>query len=154
MRVNNCRLLSPVVVGYVFCLCAGCSSKDPGPELIPVTGVVLMDEQPLINADLIFIPVETTPGVGGQARTKESGEFAVTYSRGGEGLPAGNYRVAVSYRLMPDGTPVPEGDTTPPIESPARETLPRKYSDYDQSELKATVSPGKPIELRLTTKKK
>tara|TARA_R110002111_G_scaffold262289_1_gene337817 strand:+ start:102555 stop:102923 length:369 start_codon:yes stop_codon:yes gene_type:complete len=122
--------------------------------LTPVSGVVLLNEQPLVNADLIFIPVETTPGVGGQARTKESGEFAVIYSRGGEGLPQGNYRVAVSYRLMPDGTPVPEGDTTPPIESPASETLPRKYSDYDHSELTATVSPGKPIELKLTTKKK
>lgn len=70
-------------------------------------------------------------------------------------LPAGSYRVAVSYRLMPDGSPVPEGegDTTPPIESPASESLPLKYSDYDKSELKATVSPGEPIELKLTTKK-
>lgn len=154
MSVNNCRQLLPVVVVLFSYLWSGCGSKDPGPELTPVTGVILLNEQPLVNADLIFIPVEATPGVGGQARTKESGKFNVTYSRGGEGLPAGNYRVAVSYRLMPDGTPVPEGDTTPPIESPASETLPRKYSDYDHSELTATIAPGKPIELKLTTKKK
>ena len=153
MRLYVCRHLSPVVLVFVLCFSAGCGSKDQGPELTAVTGVVLLDEKPLDNADLIFIPVESTPGVGGQARTKEGGNFNIIYSRGGEGLPAGNYRVAVSYRLMPDGSPVPEGDTTPPIESPARETLPLKYSDYDQSELKATVSPGKPIELKLTTKK-
>ncbi|WP_145309242.1 hypothetical protein [Gimesia fumaroli] len=117
------------------------------------TGTVLLNEEPLVNADLYFVPLEGTPGVGGQARTKEAGEFQVIYRRGGEGLPAGTYRVAVSYRLMPDGTPVPEGDTTPPIESPARETLPRKYADPDQSELRATVAPGQPIELKLTTKK-
>jgi len=154
MSVKNCRQLLSVVVVLFSCIYSGCGSKDPGPELTPVTGVVVLNEQPLFNADLFFIPVETTPGVGGQARTKERGEFNVTYGRGGEGLPTGNYRVAVSYRLMPDGTPVPEGDTTPPIESPASETLPPQYSDYDHSELTATVSPGKPIELNLTTKKK
>jgi len=35
-----------------------------------VTGVVLLDEEPLGNADLLFIPVDSTPGIGGQARTK------------------------------------------------------------------------------------
>ncbi|MCA9015424.1 MAG: carboxypeptidase regulatory-like domain-containing protein [Planctomycetaceae bacterium] len=138
---------------FLLFFSTGCASKDPGPELTPVTGVVLLNDEPLVNADLIFIPLEGTPGVGGQARTKAAGEFKIIYSHGGEGLPVGTYRVAVSYRLMPDGSPVPEGDTTPPIESPARETLPRKYADSDQSELKATVAPGKPIELKLTAKK-
>ncbi|MCH9652231.1 MAG: hypothetical protein K0U86_19050 [Planctomycetes bacterium] len=148
------RHVSPVVLVVVLSLCTGCGSKDPGPELTSVTGVILLNEKPLDNAELIFIPVESTPGVGGRARTKEGGKFNMIYSRGGEGLPEGNYRVAVSYRLMPDGSPVPEGDTTPPIESPASETLPLKYCDYDKSELKATVSPGKPITLKLTTTKK
>lgn len=153
MEMNDFKPLSSVVLVACLCLIAGCSSKDPGPELTAVAGTVLLNEKPLVNADLNFIPVESTPGVGGEARTKESGEFTVNYSRGGEGLPAGKYRVIVSYRLMPDGSPVPEGDTTPPIESPASETLPDKYSDYDKSQLKAPVSPGKPVELKLTTKK-
>ncbi len=148
------RQLSPVVLVFVFCLAYGCESKKQGPELTSVTGVVFLNEEPLANADIIFIPVESTPGVGGQSRTKDGGKFNINYRRGGEGLPEGNYRVAVSYRLMPDGSPVPEGDTTPPIESPARETLPLEYCDYDKSQLKATVSAGKPIEIKLTTKKK
>lgn len=153
MSLYRCTQIAPAAVVFLLISCMGCSSKDPGPELTPTTGNVLLNEEPLVNADLYFVPLEGTPGVGGQARTKAAGEFEVTYSRGGAGLPAGTYRVAVSYRLMPDGTPVPEGDTTPPIESPARETLPRKYSDHDHSELKATVAPGKSIELKLTAKK-
>ena len=153
MSLIHCRQIAPAAVVFLLFLLTGCSSKEPGPELTPATGTVLLNEEPLVNADLYFVPLEGTPGVGGQARTREAGEFDVMYSRGGAGLPAGTYRVAVSYRLMPDGTPVPEGDTTPPIESPARETLPRKYSDHDHSELKATVAPEKPIELKLTAKK-
>lgn len=153
MSLNHCRQVAFAAVLFLLIYSTGCSSKEPGPELTPTTGTVLLNEEPLVNADLVFIPLEGTPGVGGQSRTKEAGEFEVIYSHGGAGLPAGTYRVAVSYRLMPDGTPVPEGDTTPPIESPARETMPRKYTDHDQSELKATVAPGKPIELKLTTKK-
>lgn len=153
MSLYHCRQVAPVAIMFLLFYSTGCSSKEPGPELTPTTGTVLLNEEPLVNADLVFIPLEGTPGVGGQARTKEAGEFEVIYSRGGEGLPVGTYRVAVSYRLMPDGTPVPEGDTTPPIESPARETLHRKYSSQDDSGLRATVSPGTPIELKLTKKK-
>ncbi|WP_145174776.1 carboxypeptidase-like regulatory domain-containing protein [Gimesia aquarii] len=151
--MHKSRLLSFTTLVVFLCYIVGCGSKETGPELTAVTGSVLLNEKPLANADLHFIPVESTPGVGGEARTKASGEFNVVYSRGGEGLPAGNYRVTVSYRLMPDGSPVPEGDTTPPIESPASETLPGIYSDYDKSQLKATVAPGKPVEIKLITKK-
>ncbi|WP_339732669.1 hypothetical protein [uncultured Gimesia sp.] len=154
MRFDPCGQVISAVVMFLFCFCVGCgSATEPGPELTPVTGAVSLNDEPLVNADLVFIPLEGTPGVGGQARTKEAGEFNVIYSRGGEGLPVGTYRVAASYRLLPDGTPVPEGDTTPPIESPAKETLHRKYSSQDESELRATVSPGTPIELKLTKKK-
>lgn len=153
METNKCAPFLSVVLIIFLCSLIGCGTKDPGPELTAVMGTVSLNEKPLANADLHFIPVESTPGVGGEARTKEGGGFNVIYSRGGEGLPAGNYRVTVSYRLMPDGSPVPEGDTTPPIESPATEQLPRKYSDYDHSQLKATIAPGKPVDLKLTTKK-
>ncbi|QDU50131.1 hypothetical protein [Gimesia panareensis] len=142
------------VVLLVCGLCVGCGSGEEGPELGPVTGIVMMNEEPLVNADVFFLPIEGTPGVGGQGRTKEGGQFEIVYFRGGEGLPAGDYRVAVSYRLMPDGTPVPEGDDTPPIESPASESLPAKYSSKDHSEIKVKVKPGQPVELKLTGKKK
>jgi hypothetical protein len=129
----------------------GCGSGKPeGPELVPVTGTVLLDGKPLPGADVTFVPTENTPGMGGSARTDEEGKFELTYARGDSGAPAGQYRVTVSRRLMPDGTPVPVDDETPPIDSPARETLPAVYNDPEQTRLTATVEAnGSSVELKL-----
>lgn len=129
---------------------SGCGSDDPGPTLQPVTGTVFLDNKPLANADVTFQPLGETPGIGGQSRTDESGKFQVNYARGGEGLPEGEYRVAVSLRIMPDGQPAPADEQVDPIESQARETLPSKFSDIEKSELQVTVKQGQPIELKLT----
>lgn len=129
---------------------SGCGSEDPGFTLEPVSGTVLMDNKPLANAVITFQPMGATPGIGGQSRTDEEGKFQVLYGRGGEGLPEGEYRVAVSLRIMPDGSPAPADENVDPIESPARETLPPKYSNIERSELKVDVKQGQPIELKLT----
>ncbi len=108
-----------------------------------------MQGEALSDADLRFYPEEETPGNGGSARTNEGGAFRITYARGGDGLPVGSYRVTVSRRLMPDGTPVPADDETPPIESPARESIAPKFSEFEQSELTVTVKSNTPIQLEL-----
>lgn len=146
--LQNCCLLACVI------LIPGCgkSSAPQGPPLVPVVGALTHQGKPLAGADIFFFPGETTDGVGGRARSDEAGKFQVMYGRGGTGLPAGPYRVAVSLRIMPDGTPVPPNDETPPIESPARETLPPKYSNPEQSELKVVVTEGVPIEIVLDAK--
>ncbi|UUO09107.1 hypothetical protein M4951_12520 [Blastopirellula sp. J2-11] len=153
MSAIEFRLSMIAIVLLISGVCAGCGSSEEGPELTPATGMVMLDDKPLVNADVYFLPINDTPGIGGKGRTREEGEFEIVYYRGGQGLPAGDYRVAVSYRLMPDGAPVPENDTTPPIESPARESLPSRYSSQEQSALRATVASGQPVELKLTTKK-
>ncbi len=133
----------------------GCGSSDEGPEVFPVTGTVTLNSEPLADADVTFYPTGDTLGAGGFGRTDAEGKFELQYNRGGMGAPAGVYRVQVSRRLMPDGSPVPADDDTPPIESPATETLPWIFSDPDNSRLKATVtSTATPIALDLTTKRK
>ena len=128
----------------------GCGETGPpGPTLVDASGSVLLEGQPLADADVSFIPLESTEGIGGRARTNESGQFEVQYLRGGTGLPSGTYRVTVSKRVMPDGSPVAADDQTDPIESPAMETLPPAYSNEDQTKLKVVVEAGKPIEITL-----
>ncbi|WP_166830743.1 DUF4198 domain-containing protein [Thalassoroseus pseudoceratinae] len=135
-------------------LTLGCGgSGDEGPEVLPVTGIVTLNSEPLADADIKLFPIGDTPGVGGFARTDAEGKFELQYNRGGQGAPAGEYRVQVSRRMMPDGSPVPADDDTPPIESPATETLPRMYSDPNNSQLTTTVTESEtPITLELTTK--
>lgn len=145
-RVPRCLVMLVAIISLSW----GCGSEDPGPEIQPVNGTVYLGDKPLANADLTFRPSGATPGIGGQSRTDENGKFEVVYGRGGEGLPEGEYQVAVSVRVMPDGSPAPVDENVDPIESPARETLPRKFSDIEQSQLKVSVKHGQPIELKLT----
>lgn len=145
----------PVLVCLIclsFVLLAGCDGSDApeGPSLSDVTGKVLLNDEPLVGTDLAFVPTGTTEGIGGSVRTDDSGSFqGVLYARGGTGLPMGTYKVTISKRLMPDGSPVAADDETPAIESPAQETLPPYYSNPEKSKLEVVVEEGKPIELKL-----
>ena len=153
--MRDSQVVPPIMV-CVFLLMVsllpGCGGSDvsEGPSLADVKGKVLFGNEPLASADLTFFPTGTTEGIGGTVRTDESGAFqGVIYARGGEGLPAGTYKVAVSKRVMPDGSPVPPNDETPAIESPAQETMPPRYLSPEWSPLEVVVEDGKPLELVL-----
>lgn len=109
------------------------------PKLVPVTGLVTLDGRQLAGADVTFMPIGETRGAGSHGRTGPDGRYSLTAVRGGRGAVPGTYKVIISKRLMPDGSEVPPNDPTPPIESPAREHLPRWYSDRQASELTANV---------------
>jgi hypothetical protein len=99
---------------------------------------VTLDEKPLPDAEVRFYPEGSTGGLGGGGRTGPDGKCTLTDARGGKGILPGEYRVVISGRLEPDGSP--PDPKAPPIESAARETLPATYSDRDTTRLRATVS--------------
>jgi len=148
------RRLALAVLGTVAVLC-GCD-RSADPSLVPVTGTVTADGQPLAGARVTFIPKDGTPGFGGTGKTDGSGNYMLAGSRdNAAGIPPGEYRVAISKRLMPDGSDVPDNDNTPPMMSPARESLPVGYSNPATTQLTATVHPGGgPIDFALKDKKK
>lgn len=132
----------------------GCNKADP--SLVPVTGTVTLNDQPLANATVTFIPKSGTPGFGGVGKTDAVGKYKLAGSRDNEsGIPPGEYRVVISKRLMPDGSDLPANDNTPPMNSPARESLPAAFSSMAASTLSETVRPGMgPIDFPLKDKKK
>ncbi|MDX1968477.1 MAG: carboxypeptidase-like regulatory domain-containing protein [Planctomycetaceae bacterium] len=137
----------------LMCAVPGCGS-DQGFEVVPVTGVVTLDDQPLAEADVTAIPTHTTPGLGGAARTNEQGQFQLFHARGERGLPPGDYKLTVSLRKRKDGSVPPVNDPTPPIESDAVETLPPMFSDPTASTLTATiVTEVKPLDIKLKSSK-
>ena len=142
-----------LAVGLVALAC-GCSKSDP--SLVPVTGTVTLNDQPLASATVTFIPKDGTPGFGGVGKTDAAGRYTLKGSRDdAAGIPPGEYRVVVGKRLMPDGSEVPANDNTPPMNSPARESLPEAYSSMAASTLSATVPPGAgPIDFALRDKRK
>jgi hypothetical protein len=77
----------------------GCGQS--GLVLVPVHGMVTLDQQPLQDVDVILVPRPGTTGAGGRARTREDGSFDVDASIGGSttqrfGVVAGRYSVTVS----------------------------------------------------------
>jgi hypothetical protein len=118
---------------------AGCGGKGD-PSHVGVSGTVTLNGEPLAGAQVTFIPTGDTPGVGAGAQTGSDGRYQLIDRRGKTGTEPGTYKVTISKRIMPDGSEVPADDKRPPIESPARESLPPKYCDSTRTELQAVVS--------------
>tara|TARA_R100000789_G_scaffold100375_1_gene110180 strand:+ start:29926 stop:30381 length:456 start_codon:yes stop_codon:yes gene_type:complete len=103
---------------FIVCLAVitavGCSAEksDNIPELlIPVTGTVQMDGKPLGGTAVKFLPQGDTKGKGGYAITDASGNFEAKDYSMAEGIEPGVYNVTFSKIAMPDGNPIPEGQT-------------------------------------------
>jgi hypothetical protein len=134
---------------------AGCG----GPSSL--SGVVLLDGQPLDTATVVLTPV--TPGaelvVG---MTGPDGRFRVTPSAG-PSIAAGTYKVTVSKRkeLPPPKVPVPPPPEAGfpgagaagagPLALPP-ETIPPQYSDPGKTVLSVTVPTSGEIKFELVSK--
>ncbi len=136
MAVKTLLLPLSLVCGLQLML-LGCGSSPSHPPLVKATGTVTWKGNPLPGATVQFIPSGDTKGGGATAKTNDQGLFALKYKTGAEGIPAGTYKVVISRRLLPDGTE-PKEDL-PPIENPAKETLPASYSSPELSKLTAQV---------------
>lgn len=129
----------------------GCAAKVPPPPplpaLLPVTGTVKMGGKPLDGAVVIFLTTDVTGAafnvMGG---TDAAGSFKLKTRSGQElhdGAPAGNYKVFISRMVKPDGTPLAPDPKIPPAMVAARESIAAKFSNPNQTTLKATVAAGK-----------
>ena len=131
---------------------SGCGGGSGGQ--LPVNGIVTMDDQPLDSAAVTFFPEEKTGAVGGSAITGSDGKFVVLGPKGEKGLAPGTYKVTVSKRK---GGPVTDEPViAAPSEAEIRaDDLPAIYSDRAQTKLSyAVTGDGKPIEIKLSSKKK
>ena len=120
----------------------GCGIKSNGPPLMPVSGTVTLDGKPLPGATILFIPTGSTHGTSSGGRTDSAGRYELTATHSGKGAPVGQHKVVASKLVMPDGSDMPVNTKVGPIDSPARESLPAKYSAIDRTVLTAAVRDG------------
>lgn len=118
-----------------------------GPTTVPVSGIVILDGQPMPGAIVTFVPHGETTGYGGQGQTDDQGKFVARMqdgktAAGKPGLMPGEYRVLVNKLVRPDGTVFIATDEEAPIDSNARETVLPQYSDYQRTTLSATIGSG------------
>jgi hypothetical protein len=131
------------VCGFLFVLLlTGCGSTQEQERVI-VTGSVQWQKKKLAGALVTFVPIGDTPGGGGSGRTDADGSFQLTDVRGAPGIPAGEYKVWISLRLLPDGTR--EKEAKGAEDSQAREQLPEVYSSAERTTLSEKVSDDRKV---------
>ena len=120
------RWIAPAVTAILIIPCWGCGSAGGAlPALIPVKGRVTYKGQPVTKGVVRFEP----DGYGRRARgqLQSDGTFVLTTDKEGDGVVAGDHKVAV------------EGLD----KSLAKDRALRKYSSPTTSGLTAQVSPEK-----------
>jgi hypothetical protein len=126
--------LLPTTLFFLLCS-VGCGKKD-GPELVPVSGRIMMDKRPLAKAILHFQPVRREGGAvlpDSYGETDEQGYYVLKPAVAGrsdlEGAVVGKHVVTIS--LFDRNNPGPSG----PVER-----VPAKYNT--DSKLTFVVPPA------------
>ena len=126
------------LLGISTFLCAACRDGTRKP-VYPVQGQVLLDGQPVPQAQVVFHPLgEKDPGaVRPTGQAGPDGKFTLsTYGRQ-DGAPAGEYAVTVQLWLSNATKESEEGD-----ESFASNQLPPQYGKVKTSTLKVRIKEG------------
>jgi hypothetical protein len=139
----------------------GCG--DSGLTLVPLTGTITLDGEPLPFKSLTLIPLEGTPGPGASGYSDGEGNYSLRAMVSGAikdypGCPPGKYKVVVTEPVVPlsdadfADTPVAasEGDepavaiamTGPPSKRPVKGSVPNVYSSSTTSPLVVEVVVG------------
>jgi hypothetical protein len=110
---------------------SGCFGASDLPELGDVTGVVTLDDEPLSNASVEFIPENRNPSIG---LTDEQGRYKLTFHASADGALIGRHEVKISTFQAPYQDN--EGTHHPAVP----ERVPARYNK--RTELEAEVGPG------------
>ena len=96
-----------MAVLFVSAALVGCGAQEL--PLHPVRGQVTCAGEPCINALVVFHPVEQSADMENlrpYARVQSDGRFSLTTYREGDGAPAGQYVVTVSWPApLPGASP-------------------------------------------------
>lgn len=133
--------------------CGGSTAESPDVELQPVSGIIKFKEEPLGQAAVTFVPEGASTTMTYFGTTDAEGKFVLKNRQAEAGCEAGKYKVIISKRVMPDGSPMPQEDSPEGAAAAAASTelLPAKYSSPQGTELVYEVpSGGKEFEISLT----
>lgn len=122
---------------------SGCKEElPPGPpKLVPTSGRVTHDGQPLAGVVVQFLP----SGPGGNlsiGETDAEGKYTLSHN-GFPGCTPGEYKVGFSLRISQAGKPVTIGQQSSLAPNEAfigsKEVIPKKYSSLGETTVTATV---------------
>jgi len=140
MRIQSVALLVCALLLLGLTGCPGGASRDQ-PDLVPVSGTVTLNGEPLAGAEVAFIPTGSTGGTGAFGSTDASGHYELN-SGGQTGAPVGEFKVAITKWVMQDGSDFEPEEGVSPIDAGAQNALPPKFGDETATQLTATVPDG------------
>jgi len=135
IALSKRRVSLAIVVFAAFGPAVGCSGSGDDLPREPVSGTVTLDNAPLPNGTISFVPAA---GQGGGGGTITNGKFSI--AREG-GLVPGSYSVAIYASAKEEGQAKPKmaGGTRKEAQL-AKELIPVKYNA--NTELKAEIKKG------------
>ena len=140
-------------VGLLVAVLLGVFGCNRGPQMAPVTGVVLLNGQPVDGAAVLF-----TPEAGGRPAdgvTDKEGKFTLQTFEPGDGAVVGKHKVAIVGMRQTGVQATSDGLSGEVNESKVREVwfVPKTYSSPDTSGIEIEVKRGmEPVKLELTGK--
>lgn len=151
--IGNCFILLGVLVSLVGC---GGAQRAAPTGTSGVTGVVTLDDKPVIGASVMFVPMSPS-GTSAGGVTDSSGKYVLMTGDGrASGALPGQYRVIISQFVKADGSTVlmtPDQSPMHLLTMGAKEVIPSQYSDVITSKLIATVPPeGGSLDFKLSSK--
>lgn len=99
------------LLAFVGVAIAGCGGSG-GPTVLSVSGTVTRDGQPLVGADVMFLPERGAPSSG---KTDASGHFTLTFNDGRPGAAPGKHQVLIT--VPGPEPPPPTGQEKMPVKA-------------------------------------
>lgn len=135
------RSLPATALVVSIALISGCGGD--GLKLVPVSGIVTLNGEPLPGATIVFTPAQgTTQGTTGMDKTGPEGNFRIM-TRGRTGLPPGKYSVLVTKEVDPNASNStnftmigPDGTT---MEDSFMQEIMREYEEGQDAPPKASA---------------
>ena len=160
----NCKTS---IISTLFCACVIVIVVGCGPKLQKAGGVVKVDGVPVKQGTVTFYPA--VEGRSANAQIGEDGSFTISFDSLNDGLPAGEYKVAIIADIFKPNTKAMEqeaemkkrvGSTDDVSMVGAGELIhivPPEYNDVRTTPLKQTVASGggkQQFEYDISSKKK
>jgi hypothetical protein len=119
---------------------AGCFGGGDGVNLVPVTGTVTLDSQPLAGAKVTFYPASGRLSAG---TTDANGRYALQYAEDRPGALPGPHTVKISILSEPDP------DSSDRRRKGPQETLPLIYNTRTNLKVEILPDHSEPIDFHL-----
>jgi len=143
------RLIAIIVIALILPL-SGCGPSRPA--TVPVTGQVLLDESPIADAVVMFVP--KAGGRPADGSTDAAGNFSLKTFGHDDGAIPGDYTVTVSLMKTSNVTAAANDLSGEVGEGGIQEEwiIPKRYAQIDTTPLTAIVeSSMPPVALKLTS---